>query len=223
LITLGPAILVDANSPQDQIRTHFEAILARYEEDYEEQFLVATQVRVKEVGIGTPKVTTPSTPAQEVTLASPEDAPGPTFNTFETPSTSVETSAVIGAINHLGQELPQVWLAERRQERRSAGYERLAESLAMGLEQLLNLPIQGISPTTPTMTPPVSAATSEANPQGSSLNIPEWVTSILQGLNTTVQSNSHTIQALQTQGTNLQQMIKTQQQTLDRLGTLLDT
>jgi hypothetical protein len=38
----------------------------------------------------------------------------------------------------MSSEIHQIYLAERRQERRSQGYERLAESLAMGLERILS-------------------------------------------------------------------------------------
>jgi hypothetical protein len=47
MLTLGHSILVDQNSDLSGKRGHFEAILAQYEENYQEEFYGSTQVRIE--------------------------------------------------------------------------------------------------------------------------------------------------------------------------------
>lgn len=47
MLTLGHSILVDQNSDLSGKRGHFEAILAQYEVNYQEEFYGSTQVRIE--------------------------------------------------------------------------------------------------------------------------------------------------------------------------------
>jgi hypothetical protein len=91
MVTLGNSILVDRNSDLANIRTHIEAILARHEEDYEEDFIFTCQV--KEIG---PQVEErkPSTSVPQTSPPSIQTAPieaGPQINTVASSSQTLKT------------------------------------------------------------------------------------------------------------------------------------
>lgn len=234
MVTLGNSILVDRNSDLSQIRTHIETILARHEEDYEEDFIFTCQVKVKEIGPQV-KERKPSTSVPRTSPPPIQPAPieaGPQINTISSsPQTLKTLQSMNTSISSMASEIHQIYLAERRQERRSQGYERLAESLAMGIEKLLNLPSSsaiGSSPVTPTPVAPSSDPFATSSPRQDVIleqlsqgfnSLTSTVTTLTQGFN----NLSSTVNQL-TQGfATLSSTVESQGQQISDLTTLVRT
>ena len=87
----------------------------QHEEDYEEQFFLTCQVRLKEIAQGTPKVTSPS---QASTQSSPSIQPapieaGPQINTIASSSPTLKTlQSMNTSISSMASEIHQIYLAE---------------------------------------------------------------------------------------------------------------
>src|SRR3954447_12422243 len=91
-------------------------VLAKMEQDYDEEFTLDTQVRIKEIGEGTPK------PQTSTSYLDPD------------PAASTDTQL----LNLLLNEMKVNNRLLRRQERKAQGYERLAESIANALDRVIS-------------------------------------------------------------------------------------
>jgi hypothetical protein len=158
MVTLGHSILVDSTTDLVALRAYLEGILAQHEESYEEQFYLTCQVRIKEI-----KAASSTTSTTQSTPSAIDPAPieaGPQINTMPNPKTIIGSLGSINSnLNSMSSKLDKLYLSERRQERRSQGYEKLAETLAMGIERLLSLIPAPASVTGPTAPIPSTSAT----------------------------------------------------------------
>jgi hypothetical protein len=209
MVTLGPSILVDSTTDLVALRAYLEVILAQHEESYEEQFYFTCQVRIKEI-----KAASSTAPTTQPTPGSIGPAPieaGPQINTMPSPKTIVGSLDTINSnLNSMSSKLDKLYLSERRQERRSQGYEKLAESLAMGIERVLTLipapaSVTGSTapiPSTPATTPVISGSDNSLMP------ILDRLTSGFETLTSTVSQQGKTLDTLTTTVGSLSQSLK---------------
>lgn len=173
-LTLGPSINISRNLDLSPIITYIERIIAKYEENYEADFLGPTTMRIKEIGElyqppAQPVDIKARVAAQNTTKETPGPALGPTGPTPEGPTfvrkeayepfvpqppkimaewgihTQDPTVRIERAINKLERTIKQTASPVR-------GWEALADTLAMVVGRALNPqpvtgPVPSVSPT----------------------------------------------------------------------------
>jgi len=208
MVTLGHSILVDSTTDLVALRAYLEGILAQHEESYEEQFYLTCQVRIKEI-----KAASSTTSTTQSTPSAIDPAPieaGPQINTMPNPKTIIGSLGSINSnLNSMSSKLDQLYLSERRQERRSQGYDKLAETLAMGIERLLSLIPAPASVTGPTAPIPSTSATPPviSGSDNSLMPFLDRLTSGFEALTSTVSQQGKTLDTLTTTVDKLSQSL----------------
>ncbi len=133
--------------------------------------------------------------------------------------------SINSTLNSMSSKLDKVYLSERRQERRSQGYEKLAESLAMGIERILSLipaSTTAIGPMAPIPSTPATAPVI-SGPDNSLMTILDRLTSGFETLTSTVSQQGKTLDTLTTTVGNISQSLNLISEGQNQLSQLLSS